>query len=60
MRWPRGVLAGGIVIDMLEHLSGTSTTSDYSMVLWLQAHYIEPFGRIERLDGMVVTEEDDM
>jgi hypothetical protein len=59
-RWPYGVLSGGIVIDMLECLSTTSRTSDYAIVLWLQAHYIEPFGRIERLDGLVVEEDEDL
>jgi hypothetical protein len=58
--WSRGVLSGGIVIDMLERLSTTTRTSDYAIVLWLQAHFIEPFGRVERLDGLVVTKEEDL
>jgi hypothetical protein len=58
-RWPHGVLSGGTVIDMLEYLSITPNTSDYALVLWLETHYIEPCGRIERLDGIVVTNEVD-
>ncbi|EAT91297.2 hypothetical protein SNOG_01648 [Parastagonospora nodorum SN15] len=56
-KWPHGVASGGTVTDMLEHLSLTKITSDYAIVIWLQAHYIEPFGRIERLDGLVVNDE---
>jgi hypothetical protein len=59
-KWSHGVLSGGVVIDMLECLSMTTRTTDYELILWLQAHYIEPFGRIERLDGLVVTEEKHM
>jgi hypothetical protein len=58
--WPHGVASGGTIIDMLECLSTTTRTSDYELVLWLQTHYIEPFGRIERLDGLIVTEPKDM
>jgi hypothetical protein len=58
--WPHGVASGGTVIDMLECLSTTTRTSDYELVFWLEAHYIEPFDTIERLDGLVVTEEKDM
>ncbi|KAF1844635.1 uncharacterized protein K460DRAFT_95438 [Cucurbitaria berberidis CBS 394.84] len=58
--WPHGVLAGGIVIDILEHLSGTSRQRDWSIALWLQEHYIIPFGRVERLDGLIVGSMDDM
>ncbi|KAH7089529.1 hypothetical protein FB567DRAFT_618742 [Paraphoma chrysanthemicola] len=58
-RWPDGVLSGGMVIDLLECLSRTTREPDYALVLWLKAHYIEPFGRIERLDGLVVTETQD-
>jgi hypothetical protein len=56
-KWPHGVASGGTVTDMLEYLSLTKVTSDYGIVLWLNAHYIEPFGRIERLDGLVVNDE---
>ncbi|KAH7073910.1 hypothetical protein BKA63DRAFT_604208 [Paraphoma chrysanthemicola] len=59
-RWPDGVLSGGMVIDLLECLSRTTQTPDYALVLWLKAHYVEPFGRIERLDGLVVTETQDL
>lgn len=47
------------MIDLLECLSHTTQKTDYAFVLWLQSHYIEPFGRIERLDGLVVTQEED-
>jgi hypothetical protein len=57
---PHGVASGGTVIEMLECLSTTTRTSDYKLILWLQTHYIDPFGRIERLDGLVVTESKDM
>lgn len=56
-KWRHGVASGGTVTDMLEYLSLTKVTSDYGIVIWLQAHYIEPFGRIERLDGLVVNDE---
>jgi hypothetical protein len=45
---------------MLEYLSRTALSADYELVLWLQTHYIEPFGRVDRLDGIVVTEEQHM
>ncbi|KAL5121488.1 hypothetical protein ACEQ8H_000560 [Pleosporales sp. CAS-2024a] len=57
-QWPHGVVAGGMIIDMLECLSRTIDPKDYALAIWLQKHYIEPFGRIERLDGLVVTERD--
>ena len=60
LRWPHGVISGGVVIDMLECFSATNQMSDYELVQWLQAHYIEPFGRIERLDGLVITDKKDM
>jgi len=56
-KWPHGVASGGTVTDMLEYLSLTKVTNDYGIVLWLQAHYVESFGRIERLDGLVVNDE---
>jgi hypothetical protein len=56
-RWPLGVLSGGTVIDMLEHLSQTTRTPDYALTLWLEQHYIKPFGRIDRMDGLIVTNE---
>ncbi|KAH7412120.1 hypothetical protein DE146DRAFT_771989 [Phaeosphaeria sp. MPI-PUGE-AT-0046c] len=56
-RWPLGVLSGGVIIDMLEHLSQTARVDDYALVLWLQKHYIEPFGRIDRLDGLIVAND---
>jgi hypothetical protein len=56
-KWPHGVIAGGTLIDMLEYLNVTIRTSDHALVLWLHAHYIEPFGRIERLDGLVVNDD---
>ncbi|KAF1918113.1 hypothetical protein BDU57DRAFT_410384, partial [Ampelomyces quisqualis] len=59
-RWPHGVLSGGTVIDMLEYLSLTAHASDYVFVMWLQRHYIQPFGRIERLDGLLVTHDQDL
>lgn len=58
-RWPRGVLSGGTVIDMLEYLSVTAEPSDYAFVMWLHRHYIQPFGRIERLDGLLVMHDED-
>lgn len=56
-RWPLGVLSGGTVIDMLEYLSQTTRTSDYALTLWLEKHYIKPFGRIDRMDGLIITNE---
>jgi hypothetical protein len=58
-QWPNGVLSGGMVIDLLECLSASTRTPDYALFLWLKAHYVEPFGRIERLDGLVVAETQD-
>jgi hypothetical protein len=58
-KWPNGVISGGIIIDMLELFSRTGEDYDYKLVLWLQMHYISPFGRIERLDGLVVTKDED-
>jgi hypothetical protein len=49
-----------VIIGMLECLSRTTLSTDYELVLWLQAHYIEPFGRVEMLDGIVVTEDKHM
>lgn len=59
-RWPHGVLSGGTVIDMLEYLSQTGTGRNYVYVRWLLKEYILPFGRIDRLDGLVVKHEDDL
>lgn len=58
--WPHGVLSGGMLIDILEHLSGTQQKMDWSLSLWLQEHYIAPFGRVERLDGLVVASKNHM
>lgn len=44
---------------MCETLSFRRTEYDYSIVMWLIANYIEPFGRIDRQDGLVVTKDDD-
>ena len=59
-KWPSGVLSGGRIIDMMESLSSTGKVNDYALVLWLQEHYVVPFGRIERLDGLVVTDKEDL
>lgn len=56
-RWPLGVISGGTVIDMLEHLSQTTQHSDYALTVWLEKHYVKPFGRIDRLDGLIVGNE---
>lgn len=58
--WPMGVLSGGVIIDMLEYLSHTAREADRALVLWLQKHYIEPFGRVDRLDGLIVSDESHM
>ncbi|CAO2648606.1 Nn.00g078730.m01.CDS01 [Neocucurbitaria sp. VM-36] len=58
--WSHGVLSGGVLIDILEHISATSSKKDWSIALWLQEHYIAPFGRVERLDGLVVTHTEDI
>jgi hypothetical protein len=57
--WPAGVVSGGIILDMLECLSQTGDADDYKLVVWLLWQYNEPFGIIERLDGLVVTKEED-
>lgn len=48
------------MIDILECLTKTLNTKDWSIALWLQEHYIAPFGRVDRLDGLVVTHADDV
>lgn len=53
-RWSHGIISGGMVIDILECLTTTAQPEDWSLALWLQRHYVEPFARIERLDGLVV------
>ncbi|KAH7392798.1 hypothetical protein BKA66DRAFT_606758 [Pyrenochaeta sp. MPI-SDFR-AT-0127] len=52
--WVHGVLSGGMLIDILEYLSATQRPIDWGLSLWLQENYIAPFGRVERLDGLVV------
>jgi hypothetical protein len=55
--YPYGVVTGGALIDMAEHLSRTLSTPDWALSLWLQTHYIDPFIRINRLDGIIVPSE---
>lgn len=57
-KWPNGVLWGRRVVDILECLSTTGHTYDYEVVLWLVTHYVEPFGRIGGLDGLVVIKKE--
>lgn len=40
---------------MLECLSATADLDDWAIALWLQDHYITPFARVERLDGLIVS-----
>ncbi|KAF2826276.1 hypothetical protein CC86DRAFT_292942, partial [Ophiobolus disseminans] len=57
-KWPNGVLWGRRIIDIIECLSTTGEIYDYEVALWLRTHYVEPFGRIDGLDGLVVTEKE--
>jgi hypothetical protein len=57
--WPHGVLSGGTLIDILESLSTTANVADSAYTQWLHTHYIEPFGLVDRLDGLVVQHADD-
>lgn len=52
--FPHGVLNGSRVIDMLEHFSNIPYLSAERSAHWLKTHYLDPFQRIERLDGLVV------
>ena len=59
-KWPNGVLSAGRIIDILESLSTMRSTYDYEIVLWLLANYVEPFGKLGGLDGLVVTKQEDL
>ncbi len=58
--WCFGVLSGGILIDMMETLSDTKCPEDWALVCWMMDHYIFPFGRVERLDGLVGQSAEDI
>ncbi|KAF2688787.1 hypothetical protein K458DRAFT_465425 [Lentithecium fluviatile CBS 122367] len=58
--YPDGVVTGGALIDMAEHLSRTLRCSDWALSLWIQEHYINPFKRIKRRDSIIVASEADM
>ncbi|KAF2243346.1 hypothetical protein BU26DRAFT_116379 [Trematosphaeria pertusa] len=49
-----GVVSRRILIDIADGLSGTDCPNDWAMSLWIQEHYIQTFGHINRLDGIIV------
>jgi hypothetical protein len=53
-KWRHGVLNAGRVIDMLEMLSRTRYEYDQEVVQWLTEHYVKPYGKFDRVDGLVV------
>jgi hypothetical protein len=55
-----GVLADGALNDMLEDLSYSTNPKHERMCLWLQEHYVTPFGRFHTGDGLVIRSSDDL
>jgi hypothetical protein len=53
-KWRHGVLNAGRVIDMLETLSRTKYEYDQEVVQWLTEQYVKPYGKFDRVDGLVV------
>ncbi|OAL55620.1 hypothetical protein IQ07DRAFT_595298 [Pyrenochaeta sp. DS3sAY3a] len=55
--YPHGVLSGGMLLDLLTQLTQLTchpAPYDYHLFAWLQKHYLDPFGTVDRLDGIVV------
>jgi hypothetical protein len=57
-KWRHGVLNAGRVIDMLETLSRTKYEYDQEVVQWLTEQYVKPYGKFDRVDGLVVRSKD--
>ncbi|KAL1795850.1 hypothetical protein ACET3X_006074 [Alternaria dauci] len=57
--WPHGVLSGGELIRFLEDLSRSSRRDHWQVSTWLES-FAARFGRIHNLDGLVVTNAQDM
>jgi hypothetical protein len=57
-KWRHGVLNAGRVIDMLETLSRTKYEYDQEVVQWLTEQYVKPYGKFDRVDGLVVRFKD--
>ncbi|KAI5380834.1 hypothetical protein J4E82_000031 [Alternaria postmessia] len=57
--WPHGVLSGGVLIRFLEDLSRSSRRDHWQVCTWLE-NFAARFGRFHNLDGLVVTNAQDM
>lgn len=57
--WPHGVLSGGALIRILEDLSRSSRNDHRQACIWLVS-FATRFGRIHNLDGLIVTNAQDM
>jgi len=55
-----GVITGSALIDMACNLSRSIFPLNWALSLWIQHHYIDPFNRINRLDGIIVASNEDM
>ncbi|CAI9631505.1 unnamed protein product [Alternaria burnsii] len=57
--WQHGVLSGGVLIRFLEDLSRSSRRDHWQICTWLE-NFAARFGRFNNLDGLVVTNTQDM
>jgi hypothetical protein len=45
---------------MLEEISMIINIVDFAIVQWLRENYVEPFATIDRTDGLIVTDAEDL